>query len=484
MKLIYKIFAVIAIAQLLASCKKENYAETNKGNTPLVIAASKETLVLNEKEKNGEALALAWTTGTNQGTNASIGYTLQLAKQGTNFSDPVSEDMGTAVYSYKFTTGKLNEIALSKYSAVPGTTVAFEARVIAQAKAAGLEPEVSSPVVINVVPYEPVSTTLYLIGDATPNGWDNANATPLTAVEEEPGVFTWTGLLIPGEFKFMTTLGEWLPTYNKGTEPGTLFYRTDFGEPDDKFTVASMATYTVKADLISKTVTIAVPTNPTVPPYERLWIVGDATPNGWNIDAPSEMRVDAGNLFVFDFNEVLKAGEFKIPTTTGNWGGDFYMPLVNQQDLSADGVQLVKGGSPDNKWKITTPGAYKIKLDLYSTKISITPFTPYTKLWLVGDATPAGWNIDNPTPMTADAGNPYLFTWEGAMTAGEFKIPVGTGNWGGDYFMPMVNHQDLSLKQAKFVKGGNPDNKWQITAPGTYRITINQLKETVDIEKL
>ena len=70
------------------------------------------------------------------------------------------------------------------------------------------------------------------------------------------------------------------------------------------------------------------------------------------------------------------------------------------------------------------------------------------------------------------------------MTAGEFKIPVGTGNWGGDYFMPMTNHQDLSKTQAKFVKGGNPDNKWQITVPGTYRITLNQLKETIDIQKL
>ena len=231
-------------------------------------------------------------------------------------------------------------------------------------------------------------------------------------------------------------------------------------------------------------VTVKMTPAATGPAYAKLWIVGDATPNGWNIDNPNEMKVDPANPFQFKYNEVLNAGEFKIPTTTGNWGTDYFMPPSNHPDISSNEVQLVAGGSPDNKWQIVTPGAYKILLNISSAPfIRITPFTPYTQLWMVGDATPAGWNIDAPTPMVQTAGNPYEFTYTGNLNTGEFKIPTATGNWGTDYFMPPTNHPATTETNATFVPGGNPDNKWQITEAGNYKITLNQLYETILIEK-
>jgi hypothetical protein len=223
----------------------------------------------------------------------------------------------------------------------------------------------------------------------------------------------------------------------------------------------------------------------TGPDYTRLWIVGNATPNGWNIDNPNEMTVDPTDAFQFKYNEVLNAGEFKIPTAKGNWNGDFFMPPTNHPQLNNTAVQLTRGGHPDNKWEITTPGAYKILLNISSSPfISITPFTPYTKLWIVGDATPAGWNIGSPTPMVQTAGNPYEFTYTGPLTAGEFKIPTATGNWGTDYYMPFTNAPALSETTVKIIPGGNPDNKWKITVAGNYKITLNQLHETINIQKL
>jgi hypothetical protein len=482
MKRIVHILMLFSIS-ILTACKKENYTELNKGNTPLAISASTSTLVLKEKEKDNETLILNWTTGTNKGTNAGINYTLQLAKAGTNFSSPITENLGKAVYNRKFTSAALNDILRNQLNATAGEEFTLEARVVANSLADVGETQTAAPVSIKATPYTPVSSTLYLIGDASPNGWDNNNATPMTAITNEPGGFTWSGPLNAGELKFLTTLGQWIPTYNKGATVTSLFYRTDFGQPDDKFQVANRGNFIVKVNIIDLTISIEETAHPLTPPYSRLWIVGDATPNGWNIGAPNEMQVDNGNLFEFKFNDVLKAGEFKIPVATGDWGTDFYMPVTNHQDLSSTDVQLVKGGSPDNKWQITTPGAYKIKLDLYNNKIDIKAFTPYTQLWLLGDATPTGWNINSPTPMVADPTDPYTFTWQGAMTAGEFKIPVATGNFGCDYFMPMVNHQSTDIKLAKFVKAGNPDYKWQITEPGNYKITFNQLKETIDIVK-
>ena len=44
-------------------------------------------------------------------------------------------------------------------------------------------------------------------------------------------------------------------------------------------------------------------------------------------------------------------------------------------------------------------------------------------IYMVGDATPAGWTIGDATPMqTTD--NPYVFTWKGTLNAGELKLLV------------------------------------------------------------
>lgn len=234
----------------------------------------------------------------------------------------------------------------------------------------------------------------------------------------------------------------------------------------------------------SNSITIKVTPAATGAAYAELWVVGDATPNGWNIDNPNPMVKDPTNSFQFKFNEVLNAGEFKIPTSKGNWGTDFFMPPANNPDITSTEVKLIPGGNPDNKWRITNPGPYKILLNISpSPFIKITPFTPYTQVWMVGDATPAGWNIENPTPMAATPGNPYEFTYTGPMSAGEFKIPVSTGNWGTDFFMPPVNGEGPGSTNAVFVPGGNPDNKWKITEAGNYKITFNQLRETISIVK-
>ena len=51
-------------------------------------------------------------------------------------------------------------------------------------------------------------------------------------------------------------------------------------------------------------------------------------------------------------------------------------------------------------------------------------------LYMVGDATPAGWSIDNPYEMTRDTENKYLFTYHGKLKTGEIKLPLSKGDWG------------------------------------------------------
>jgi starch-binding outer membrane protein SusE/F len=226
---------------------------------------------------------------------------------------------------------------------------------------------------------------------------------------------------------------------------------------------------------------------PFIPPVTALFITGDAIPGGWNYDNPVPMKLNTRNPNQFMYNEVLQAGEFEIPVAKGRPDGDFYRPLVHHPAIADGQTEYAPGGAAPantNRWLITSPGAYKITLDISDPAyINIKPFTPYAKLWIVGDATPAGWDIVNPTSMVQTPGNPYEFTYTGPLKAGEFKIPVALGNWSVDYYMPPANHPDINRTEVVFIPGGNPDNKWQITSPGNYRVVLNQLQETISIQK-
>lgn len=471
----------LLIVAFISACKKDNYTELNKGNMPLLISTDKDSVVLKQNESANDAINITWTAGSNYGTNASISYVLEIDKQGNNFSNAVIENLGKAKSSRKYSVSSLNDLLIKQLGLPGGVESIIEARVIATVADPSITPDSSNTISIKVTPFLAVTETLYLIGDATPNGWSADNATAMDKVTDAPWKFTWTGNLTAGDFKFITTLTQFLPSYNKGADDTRLIYRSEDAQPDEKFHITEAGPYNVNVDLLALTITV---TKSEAPPYSRIWIVGDATPNGWNIDAPNEMTKSALNPFVFKYNDMLAAGEFKMPVTTGNWGALFYRPSVNHPALTATDA-ILSAGDPDNKWQITTAGPYKIALDITPGKstISILPFVPYTKIWLVGDATPTGWNIDTPTPMTADLTDPYIFTYTGPLTAGEFKIPLATGNFGCDYFMPAENHQSISSKAAQFVKAGNPDLKWQITDAGNYKIILNQLKETVDIIK-
>lgn len=484
----YKIFQSLSILTLccvsifvISGCSKNDDMELNKGNNVLALSVDKPEALLQEKDKNNDALKLSWTSGSNGGTNAGISYTLLIDHQGNNFATPFTQELGKGQTERKFFVVELNELLISTFGFQPGEEALMESKVVTTVLGHPELSETSNVISFKITGYKPVSTLLYLIGDATPNGWSADNATEMTPDADLPGVFSWQGKMNNGNFKMITSLGNFLPSYNKGGSETQIVYRTQDAEPDEQFKIEEAGIYIVTVDLLNLTINLKKTSLPT---FDRLWIVGDATPNGWNIDAPNELSVDPSNLFLFSYNEILNAGEFKFPTTTGNWGTDFFMPLVNNQDLSETGLQLVSGGSPDFKWKIVNPGPYKIKLDLLETKIYIEPFVPYTEMWMVGDASPVGWNIDAPHPLTPTSGNPYEFTYTGPLAAGEFKFPVKTGDWGCDYFMPLINGQGVESTKMKFVKKGDPDYKWKIAEAGNYKIVMNQLYETISIEKM
>jgi len=119
----------------------------------------------------------------------------------------------------------------------------------------------------------------------------------------------------------------------------------------------------------------------------------------------------------------------------------------------------------------------------------MTEFTPYAGIYMVGDATPNGWSIDNATAMTAvDA---YTFTWTGNLTAGDIKFTCDKqGDWMGAWFMATADGkawtdgtENITFVDKHIAGNGDIDRKWKVSTAGKYTILLNQLTEKMTVTK-
>lgn len=474
----YKILALLALLFIGWSCTDENNTEYNKGEEPLEVTASKETIELDALNPSSEAVKFIWTPGTNHGTGLAIDYTFQLDRQDGTFQDGITVEMGRNQFEKSYKNEEFNDLLIEKFGINPATEGTFQYRVIANVASETIDPQVSPVHTINIQTHKPITKTLYLIGDATPNGWNADEATEMRSVANTPKAFAWTGALSAGEFKLLTTLGEFMPSYNKGENDTQLVLRESDDAPDDKFVIAEGGTYTIRVNLLSMAISISKGEGPE---YTELWLVGN--PTEWSFEP---MIVSPLDPFVFQYNGDLSAGgEVKIGTAEGNWDAVFFRPATDQQSEGSNLDVDKWAGDPDNKWNITG-GVYKIKLDTREMKIDIVPFTPFAMVYMVGDATPAGWTIGNATPMTAGS-DPYTFTWAGTLNAGELKFTLDKqDDWNGAWFIAGEADKAPAGETEPMIfsyPGAGADYKWRISETATYTIELNQLKETVTISK-
>ncbi|GAB6012708.1 SusF/SusE family outer membrane protein [Viscerimonas tarda] len=477
MKTIYKILAICIVASGFAACD-DDLMNTDKGNQPLVLSATETELALDITAPESNALTFNWTPGSNFNTNTAISYTLELAKKGTDFDASWEQTFDKGVTSASLKTEKLNDVLINHFGIAPNEEAELEARVTAIVRAEGIAPQVSGTVAFKVSGYKPVSKTLYLIGDASPNGWSADNATKMNSVTGTAGGFTWQGKLTAGSLKFITNLGDFTPSYNKGSDDTKLYFRESDDDPyDEKFVIATAGVYRITLNIITLAIRVEALD---APEYSELWFVGN--PTGWSF---KPMTVDASDQFVFHYNADLSAGgEIKIATQE-NWDAVFFRPEIDATP-EGSGLNVAKwAGDPDYKWNISG-GIYKIALNTRDMKIDIVPFTPYAMIYLVGSATPKEWDINNATPMTA-GGDPYKFTWTGQLNTGELKFTCDKqSDWNGAWFLASQPGMAPTGSEEQMIfhyPGAGADNKWNITEAGTYSIELDQLQETVVIKK-
>src|SRR5690606_36180270 len=85
----------------------------------------------------------------------------------------------------------------------------------------------------------------------------------------------------------------------------------------------------------------------------------------------------------------------------------------------------------------------------------------YDGLWIVGDATQSGWDIDSPAALVQSDKDPFLFSYEGLLSPGNFKIFAGPlGDWCGQWYRPMTDNQALIGGEVNQNAGCHGDTRW------------------------
>lgn len=350
----------------LTSCEKPAEPVVDK---PLALTLSADSILCLPIYKDLPALEMTWTSGSNHGTGSAISYTVEMDVEGNNFSRGLKWQIGrtsdrTLVLGHK----QLADTLLLSYPEIAeGTNTVFECRV--RAKVLMTDEEQISNTVKVVLAWRPsMRTDLYLIGDATPNGWDLSHATAMIIDMTNFSSFSWTGQLRKGEFKLLTSDTAWMPCYVRDSlDENRMVYRpTEETYPDFKWTVAKTGNYRIEADLDKLTMAVTYLGGEA---YTHLYMIGDATPGGWSWDNLTELQHPETGVFAWQGN--LSSGQIKFPTEIkSDWSGEMIYAPTPDCAPSENGSFEIRAGGPDNKWLIPSSGEWSIRINMNDTTIS------------------------------------------------------------------------------------------------------------------
>lgn len=379
-KTLFFIIALVGIA-LFNSCEKgglDPVLDMEKTINPVIATpATNSTFVLLESQKDEVMANFTWAEAkydVNAGRNwnllnstmiASPTYTLQMDTESDNFSSPVTL-ASTTETSFSITVGKMNEKLLSLgFSTEVAQNLVF--RVMADVTAnSTYENAYSETIKLAVTPFEAEINypPIYMLGDATDPGWDNANALPMHAFNDNEFAIV-ANLAGEGKFlKFIQTLGAWAPQWGTdatGTsEAGPLVLRPTEDEPDPPAIPAPAAAGQYRIYVNTSALTYSI-----TKASETLYLLGDGTTAGWDNANAIPMTQTAPGMF--EITTALGGGAtfFKFIETLGQWAPQ-YGTDANGTNSGGNLVLRPTESEPDPP-AISVPevaGTYKITVDL------------------------------------------------------------------------------------------------------------------------
>ena len=423
-KIIYKLTYLTALFAFIYSCDDVERVYYNDA-AETVLSLSDDNLVLNEENAANEILTLTWTE-PDFGFSAAALYSVQIDVQGGDFSNPQIISVGGA-FDKTFTVEELNAKLLS-LSMIPNEEGVASFRI--KATLSEYQEIYSNTVNISVTPYSSLldlSTSLGVVGSATPGGWGNENILDLPFyTTATTNVYVAYVTLRNGEIKFRNN-NDWSENWGDDGADGTL---DSYGAN----IAVSAGTYKIEVNFSSMTYTME----------EYSWgIVGSATTNGWG--GPDMMF--HYNSFQDDWRAVVTLGDGEVKFRFNNdWG-------VNYGDDGADGTMEANGANI-----AVSAGHYLVTMNLNTQSYTMEEMD----VWgLVGSATANGWDGPNDKFMPDFGINEGYYYISGAvLNDGEIKVRQNDA-WG-------VNYGDDGNDGTLELNGANIP-----VSAGTYNITLN-----------
>ncbi len=340
---------------------------------------------------------------------------------------------------------------------------------------------------------------LYIVGDASPSGWDISTPEAFTQSEDDPFVFTYEADFTPGNFKISTFTGDWCDgEWINAAQASAPLTSTDYiitqgcDGPDNQWVVTedTAGRYLITVDLDAETINIE---EVAVTSYSNLYIVGDATESGWDISNPKAFTQSETDASIFIYEANLNPGNFKISTFTGDWcDGEWLNSSNADQAIPETSEFIITQGcdGPDNQWVVTeeTQGRYTITVNITEETVSFEEITPeFSELYAIGDASPNGWMPQDPSEaFVQSTDDPFVFTYEAYLSPGELKISTFIGEWCDGKWLN-ASEASQSLADAEYIVTtgcDGPDNKWIVTPEneGDYLIIVDLYNQTIVFE--
>lgn len=185
---------------------------------------------------------------------------------------------------------------------------------------------------------------VYLVGDATPAGWDNNSNVPMFRDPDNGLRFSYTGHFNAGAFKFLRTRGAWQPQWGKGASDGVLGYNGGDGSDPDVIQISTEGYYTVTIDLGALTYSVESFDASSATEYATIGIVGSAA-GSWDNDVDLTKSAADPHLWILDGIDLIQ-GEAKFRADNDwavNWGSSAFPYGVG--DNGGANIPVTDGGN-------------------------------------------------------------------------------------------------------------------------------------------
>ncbi len=210
-----------------------------------------------------------------------------------------------------------------------------------------------------------------------------------------------------------------------------------------------------------------------------LYMVGDATSGGWTIADATPLPETESGSGIYQWTGNLKVGSIKFPTTTADWWPAYVKDASASDESTLIYYESFPGDDKDRKFLVDYEGEYTVTVNTTTLKLDLqanfTPAPVEKKVYLIGDATPCGWTVDNPIEMTKLSES--TFTWTGTLTYGEFRFITNVGAWWPGYVKDTENEGKIL-----YDKEGVHNVSFDVTTSGDYTISIDTDALTISIQ--